>query len=797
MSWFANKPALVVLFLFVGGIVLARYVSCSPFLLWIGGGVLALACGVFYWRSRSRWFFVVALLAIASLSAGLYRIRAYEFPNNHVKEFTDLPCLVSIEGTVQRPVERKTDRVSTVLSVDSVWVRGQGWPAAGNCLFQIYEPMHELSYGDKIVARGQLRAPAGQRNPWGFDYQKYLAAQDIHALFRVPSAQHVLVLSSGHANAFYARLILPLRSFVLRFIHANFSDDQAALLQALLLGMRGNIDEELRTTFANVGVIHVLAVSGMHVGFIAAVLLGVFGFLRLANPWRTFLVIAGLIVYAHLTGLKPSVVRATVMASVFLVGLLLQRRAHILNILAIAALIILLANPLQLFEPGFQLSFVAVAGIALIYKQFQYLLRSSFRQWREHSQTLRLWLVSLFFVSLAAQLATLPLTMYYFGRIPVISLLANLVVVPLVGALISLGFVAVCFMAIHTAVGSAFANTIWVLLSLLTLIISAAEHIPFAYFKVPHMPFEWFLIYSFGLLTFIFWHRIRARNIFIMLMLLLANVSTWKQVVDHKVGLTVTFFDVGQGDAALIECPNGKTLLVDTGDCTEYFDCGKDIILPYLQRAGISHLDALVLTHPHADHIGGAASILQGVRVKRVVAPAVEYESEFYTQIDSLRIGYNIPIQHVLKGDTLLLDNDVLLLVLHPTARFVERISHHPAELNDVSIVLKCIYQQYSILLAGDAEIPSERGMQPYGDLLQSTILKLGHHGSSTASGEAFRKSVDPQIGIVSVGKFNRFGLPSDNLLTTFENQGTQILRTDEHGAIQFHFTASTMRRLR
>ncbi len=795
MTWFANKPALLILFPFLCGIALARYFELPQNYLWLASLILVLCCVLFFLCALNRLFTATALFALALVGAISYQSRV-SLPSNHIREFTDLPCLVSIEGTVIRPIEINEGRTSTLISVDSVWVQETAWAGTGTCLLQVYETM-TLAYGDTIVARGQLRLPAGQRNPGGFDYKKYLAAQNIHAVFRVASASHALVLGSGGSNPFYSRLILPLREFVLIFIRSNFHGQQAALMQALLLGMRGDLDESMREAFANVGVFHVLAVSGMHVGFITVVLIGLFGFIRISNPWKLVLVIAGLIIYAHLTGLKPSVVRATVMAIVILLGTLLQRRAHILNTLSIAALIILAANPLQLFEPGFQLSFLAVAGIALIYNQLHYIFRHSFYRWRETSKSGRIWLVNLFLVSLAAQLATLPLTMFYFGRIPIASLILNLVVIPLVAAIFSLGCIALCFSAFIPFLGNILAQTIWLLVHLLFLSVAFAERVPLSYLRVPQFPLEWYLIYLALLMLFVFWQITTTRKLFLILFLVLINVAVWRQVVFHRPGLKVTFFDVGQGDAALFEFPNGRTMLVDAGDCSEYFDCGKQVILPYLRKNGISQVDALVLTHPHADHIGGAPTLLETIPTSRIVAPYVEYESAFTQQIDSLRTFYHIPLQHVVRGDTLLIDPDVLIFVLHPTPFFSEHVSRNPAELNNVSIVLKCVYHKHSILMAGDAEVAAEESMLHLRECLPSTVLKLGHHGSDTASGPQFRDAVQPEVAVVSVATFNRFGLPSDTLLTAFEVQGTRVLRTDHNGAVQFICTPRNRLRIR
>ena len=285
------------------------------------------------------------------------------------------------------------------------------------------------------------------------------------------------------------------------------------------------------------------------------------------------------------------------------------------------------------------------------------------------------------------------------------------------------------------------------------------------------------------------------RKFLIFFILMLLNVRVWSTLsIDN--GLKITFFDVGQGDAVLFEFPNGKTMLVDAGDRNDYFDCGESIIYPYLVRYGIRKIDVFLLSHAHNDHIGGALTLLEKKYFKKIVKTHVQQNSRMDVMLEEMARRFDVPVHYVQVGDTLCIDPEVLLLVLHPTPGFIKNAAINSTGLNDASIVFKCIYHNHAILMTGDAEIPSEQSMLRYDALLSSSLTKLAHHGSHTAGSPSFRRAVGADVGIVSVAAFNRFGLPSKYLLQSYEKEGTDIFVTSEHGAVQFLIKPDSYKRI-
>ncbi|MBN1465402.1 DNA internalization-related competence protein ComEC/Rec2 [candidate division KSB1 bacterium] len=776
MRWLADKPAVIAVLPFMAGLCAANCLHPPIFLPFSLSTIFLLLC--LYRRARH-----ISLLSLLFLLGFLHlRIHVRDNPSS-IKEFADLPHAVAIEGVICEPVELRARGIRTVVRTDSVWVLNRGYRTEGKCLLQLYVRA-DLDYGERIVAHGQLRLPAGERNPGQFNYQKYLAARQINAIMRVESASHILVLNEGEGNPIMRVVLCPVRSFVISVIDRSLSGQPAALLKALLIGARADLDPELQEGFANVGVIHVLAVSGLHVGFVLTGLTGLLSFVRIPNPWRSLLIMVCLVFYALLTGMRSSVCRAVILAILYLTGLLLQRRTHLLNMLAIAAFVILCRSPLELFEPGFQLSFIAVLGIVLLYGRLSVLLEPWLHRMRDKGHIAGIWIIELFCVSLAAQVATMPLTVYYFNRLSLIGIVANIIVVPAISLIVAMGLVALFASSVSLSVGAIYMATAWLLLHVLIVFVEKVQHLPLAWLPLPCPSALHMLIYASCLLSFILWPHLRARKFFFFMTLFLLNLLLWTGIRRHD-GLKVTFFDVGQGDAALFEFPNGKTMLVDAGDRTDYLDCGQGIIYPFLVRQGIKRIDHLLLTHNHSDHVGGAPYLLDKKCVGRLVRAVGHDGSALDSLIQACAAQNGVLIKNVQAGDTLLIDENVLILILHPTKWFTGR-AENVSDANNCSIVFKCVYFDHAILMTGDAEKVAEASLLRYNALLRSPLVKIAHHGSATAGDAAFRRQVQAECGVVSVAKFNRFALPCESLLADYEEERTRILRTSHVGAIQF-----------
>jgi competence protein ComEC len=442
---------------------------------------------------------------------------------------------------------------------------------------------------------------------------------------------------------------------------------------------------------------------------------------------------------------------------------------------------------LQLFQLGFQLTFVAVLGIAYLYRPLALLFR---RMLPLRWQLVRLT-IALLAVSFAAQLATLPFTLNAFGRLPLTAILGNLIVIPAALIIVTTA-TAACAFSFFAPLSQTIGSVADLTTAEMIAFTKWLAGVPLAYVDGISVSPWLLLFYVVLIVTFVEWRRSRlARPWLVCAGLLFLNIFVWQQAWSAGPKLRLTFFDVGQGDAVLVEFPNGR-MLVDTGPYDDEYDAASWVLLPFFRRSGIRQLDAVVITHPHADHLGGLPALLREIKVKKVFVCGAETDSPLEQQceklIDSLRV------QHVAlrAGERVRDFAPAQVWALHPLR---DEAGFH--RLNDASVVLKVVFGQHAFLFPGDAELESESHLLKFANVLDSDLLKVGHHGSSTSSMSSFLAAVSPQWAVTSVGRWNNFGHPNPQVMARYDSLGIQLLRTDRDGAVIFETDGKTLKRIR
>jgi len=672
-----------------------------------------------------------------------------------------------------------------------------------------------LRLGDRVRLSGQLRTLPIQRNPADFDYGTFLAHRGIRATLQIRDGEAVTFLAPTRQldDRLALAVQIRVRQAVSRFVP---NPESKAVLLALLLADRSQLDDATTDTFRETGLMHLLAVSGLHVflvGLAVFVLLGPLlmrtGMRRQRVMWIRAATSLGLLaVYVLVTGGSVSVVRAFVMAAIMIIGTALERRRDTLNALGAAAIVLLVWRPTMLFEVGFQLSFSAVAALVTL---SPHLTQAVPVAWR--SGTVGKWITSSSVASIAATLGTAPVLLVHFGRVALGGLVLNLPAIPLTGATLGAGIGTVVCAPIPwlgETFGALASLCGWLLVQTSTL---GAETLGGAAFT-GFLDDGWIIAaLATLLLAGAFWRRPIARLRLGLAACALVALSLGSSVVrgDASPQLEAIFLDVGQGDATLLRLPNGRHILIDAGVRSPFSDQGERTVVPHLERYGIRQLDAVVMTHADADHIGGIPSVLQSVSVDRLIHNGQTKDNEIWTELTHTADSLDIEQQIVRAGDSLDLDPSVRIRVLGPAT------APQPGDdANDASIVLLVEFGQTRWLLTGDAETAAEAALVArYGSLLRADVVKVGHHGSRTSSSPALvaaasgssvstmpvRLASDtsasgPYFAIVSVAKRNRYGLPNAEPLMRWQTSGAEVLQTADEGAIWLRSDGDTIERM-
>jgi competence protein ComEC len=638
----------------------------------------------------------------------------------------------------------------------------------------------------------------------------------------------------------------------------RLTPDDAGMLNAMLFGDRSRLTQQLRLGFQRTGSFHLFVVSGMHVALLAGLLVWIARRLRLRNWLATLLTLILTYAYALLTGFGVPVQRALLMTAVFLLARFLSRQRNSLNALGAAVLAVLVWSPQALFESSFQMTFlaiVAIAGIAVPLGERSFLpyaraarnlrhiwrdtalpprfaqFRVSLRMWGETLAGIlgkwayllpariviaALWAVQLVLIGLIAEaVMVLPMALY-FHRATVFALPANMICIPLIAVLASLGlatFLASLLSPWLTALPGA---VLALLLHGVTGAINRISHAQAADLRVPGPTLVPALL-AVACFAFCCWAVRRSRAYAwsaVIALPLTAAIVLWPHPpAVHSGQLEVTAIDVGQGDSLLVVGPTGLAMLIDAGGPTgaaanaenaaltsSTFDVGEEVVSPYLWSRHFRRLDAVALTHAHSDHMGGMPAILRNFRPRELWV-SVDPNSDSYRTLLAEAASLGIRVRHLRAGERLIWDT-LDLAVLAPTPAY----TNPGPPINNDSLVLRLQFGRASALLEGDAEAPSEHQMVAASLALSSrsaaegsasrlsdsatlgpdTLLKVGHHGSRTSTTPEFLALVAPQDAVISVGRNNTFGHPRPEIIQRLAGAHARVFRTDHFGLTTF-----------
>jgi competence protein ComEC len=615
----------------------------------------------------------------------------------------------------------------------------------------------------------------------------------------------------------------------------RLSPDDAGMLNAMLFGDRAGLNKTQRVGFERTGSFHLFVVSGMHVGLLAGMVFWLARRLKLREWLVTLVTVALTFGYALLTGFGAPVQRALFMTVVFLSARLLSRDRNVLNALGAAALGVLVWSPAALFEASFQMTFLAIIAIGdiaipLAERSFLPYARAAEHLWdkwadfalpprvaqfrvmlRLWSETIAkiagdwtrrlpssvvrfsLWALELALIGAVAEMVMVLPMAVYFHRATMFAVPTNMLSVPLVAVLAPIAIITFCASLMSPWAAMLPGAVTALLLHGVTGVIGRVSAVHAADLRVP-APVWWIALLAVAAWAFCCWAVRRSRGwawAAVAVLPLVALMVLWPERPIISPGMMeVTAIDVGQGDSIFIAGPDGATMLVDAGgpvggvteaaEATSRFDIGEEVVSPYLWSRKLRHLDVLVLSHAHSDHMGGMPAVMRNFRPRELWV-SIDPNSEAYRALLAEATDFGVNVRHFYAGDQLAWGG-TQVSILAPETGY-----QNPSEpVNNDSLVMRMQYGQSSVLLEGDAEGPSEREMLARGRVAGVTLLKVGHHGSRTSTTQEFFNAASPKDAVVSVGRGNTFGHPRYEVIERIAAARTKLYRTDEFGLTTF-----------
>jgi competence protein ComEC len=748
---------------------------------WVTGGIALAAVPLLLapWAYR-RWIgqrirgnsvrlFLLGAMALAGAGHGAgARVRSDWDCRAHFAGGVELTVRGALGANWNPPVDPKARR--PLLPIDAVSVEREGKAirgCAGGVRVRLPRGSPAALAGSRLVLRGTWRTlprpVLGSRWPRDPGFTGYVSVDSMAVAAKPDYRAHPLLATRGRTERQLHRLM----------------GRHGPLADALLLGRRETLDRELSDRFAKTGLVHLLAISGTHVALMGAVFVLIGRMLRLSRSrvaWLTILLIA---VYLAVIGAPPSALRSGVMLALALLSVVLQRPCATLPIVAAAALAILAVQPMAALDIGFQLSFAGVLGIVLLHGAMMRRLPAGVKK-----RPAARWLAESLSLSVAAFVTTAPIVAHHFGQVAPVSILANLPAIPLTSlALIGVG-AAAATEAVFPPLAHLLADGAGLALDLLNAVVDVAIRVPGGHAPVARPQWwAWAAAGAVFLLALDAAGRMRDRVRWAVAGMSAAGAFLLLPMLGAAAGggVEIDFIDVGQGDAVALRTPAGRWILVDAGERDDGWDAGERRVLPFLRARGAKRIEAMILTHPHADHIGGAAAVMRSIPVGRVIDPGMPMGTPVYLQTLQVAEERGIPWNAARQDRKLQIDG-VELLFLWPALDALDA----PVDANDISAVVLVRYGGFSALLTGDAPAEVEhRLIARYGSDLRADVLKAGHHGSRTASSGPFLDTVDPGLAVVSAGARNDYGHPHAEVLARLGARGIPVARTDRDGTVR------------
>ena len=690
------------------------------------------------------------------------------------------------------------------------------------CLYLKIDKKQEvnLEYGDKIFITGEFQEPQGMRNEGGFNYKEYLKSLNIYGSVK---AKNIKVIEQNKGNIFM-NFTYKISDEIKENIEEFMGEKYSGLLIGLLLGDSSKIDENMEENFKITSLTHILAVSGAQVSYIIVAMYSLLK-RKIGIQKTRVVIIASLIFYTALTGFSPSIVRAGIMGIILMISGLVFRKNDIINSIAISLFFMLVYNPFLLENVGLQLSYLGTIGIIGFNKTIILILKNiqiRNRKWKYKINRKLILLISkikeILAVTMSASLAVVPVMIYHFNLFGTYFLITNLLASIIIGPITLLGTLLVIISFISINIVKILSYILKFLIDIL-LFISSFSKLPISKIYIPTPTITFIIIIYLSLIISLFIYKVfhernpnttilRVRNLLALVKykfkqnrddvikkIVIISIVIFLCIIFIPRDLKINFVDVGQGDSTFIITPKNKTILIDGGGSnTGSFDVGENTLLPYILDKGYNKIDLMIISHFDSDHVGGLLTILEEIKVEKVLIAKQEEQSENYKRFFNIVKEKNIPVIVGKRGDKINIEKDLYLDILFPESEQIEE-----NVINNNSLVFNIHYNNFSMLFTGDIEEIAEKRIIEITNKsrLKADIIKIPHHGSKTSSTRELLEIVLPKIALIGVGKDNLFGHPSSETIDKLDELEIKTYRTDINGEIMINVNKSGIRRIR
>ncbi|MDD3051508.1 MAG: DNA internalization-related competence protein ComEC/Rec2 [Candidatus Cloacimonetes bacterium] len=750
-----------------------------PTILWISGIIIArlLEFNIAVTASFIAFFLAISLvkqlrkslLLIILVLMGMLRFQSAQIKSErHIMSIlNEKPQLIQpLRGTIISEIKEREMNRSFLLKLEEL----SGQEIDGKLLF--FTTQDSLAPGDVIETIAEIKTIPGKSNPDSFDYEEFLRSKDIYG-----TAFNKTNIRITDRKKFSLRTVpIKIRMEIIRRIDSSFGAN-AGFVKAVILGEK-DYEDPRRQTLNQAGLSHLLAVSGLHVGIIYLIFFSLLKIFIRNRKFVRIVIIFLLLLYAGICSWAPSVTRASVMISLFMLSSIWQRKYNSNNILFASLLIITAFDPAQLFSVGLQLSFLAVFTILNIVPRVKL-----FPRVEEPGFLLRFLdiVYKLAVMSMVLSLILSPLTIYYFNQTSLNGVVGNLLGISLIGIMLPLAMLIISLSGLGF-IQELYLNTFNFLLLIFDKWSELSANLPLFFQDIRISLLRLIIIYLISAAIILsiknnLWNRkyrflsAIAGTIVIMILLI-----TPPALHDN---LEIVFFDCGLGDIIYIKTPENEKIMVDTGPIDKkkiYFD---NSALPYLKKRDVKTIDWLIITHAHNDHFGGVSTVFSNFTVKNLLI-SDEFVSDKAWELVSMHIDSTLTNIMVVTDTLSLPLESVKFKIIHPDKNY---IGH---DRNNLSIVGRLDYRDLSVLLTGDLEGEGEEYLiKNYHQYLDTDILKVGHHGSKSSTTESFLSIVSPEYAIIFTSQKNRFDFPHIPTLNKLSFLRDNLFVTGFEGAIQ------------